>query len=139
MRGYTPHEDRRRWDAETERMAEEIEAGTAFKPPPPEPEPVFKPRAIDGFLLAELRTKDSIGRRRHQYLCVCEKCSNKTWRRVSEVTAALQSGTRLRCFKCYSRKEVGSSGKFCGLCFGLPHRVTGSKCAHCGLDHAEAP
>jgi hypothetical protein len=32
-----------------------------------------------------------------------------------------------------------SCGRFCRLCFGLPHRVRGDVCSSCGLKKGEAP
>jgi hypothetical protein len=32
-----------------------------------------------------------------------------------------------------------SCGRFCRLCFGLPHRVRGEVCSSCGLKKGEAP
>jgi hypothetical protein len=110
---------RREYDAHTEQMA------------------AFVPRTLAGVYVTAVRTKDGTGKRRHQYLCTCANCNSATWRRVSEVTAAAKAGTVLRCGRCFDRASSGSSGKFCGLCFGLPHRVFGRQCAQCGTAHSE--
>lgn len=46
-------------------------------------------------------------------------------------------GRQMRCEECATTARRGRSSRFCPLCCGLPHRVVGATCRHCGLAFRE--